>query len=220
MRLAGCTRVLGMTPVVGVRFQPYGTLHLLRLREGQSFGFGDRVRYPAEGGHIIGTVAWSGQSDAAQDAPVCAGPASQEDLTREHTDRVRRAEIAVAARALIKRHNLPMRVLAVDHQQSDSGQPLAVIYYSAPERVDFRAMLSDLGRALQCRLDLRQVAERDAAMLVSDIGSCGRPSCCTTCLQAVKPVPGSSGRMLHSAGLGACGRPMCCLTYGECGARG
>lgn len=208
-----------MTAVVGVRFQLHGTLHLLRLPEGQSFDFGDRVRYPAEGGEVVGTVVWSGQSDTAQDARLCAGPASREDLARERADRARRAEIAAVARALVGQHGLPMRILAVDHQQSDNGQPLAVIYYSAPERVDFRAMLSDLSRALQCRLDLRQVAERDAARLVSDIGSCGRPSCCTTCLQAVKPVPGNAGRLLHGAGLGACGRPMCCLAYGD-GVRG
>ena len=104
-------------------------------------------------------------------------------------------------------------MLAVDQQQPEPGQSLAVIYYSAPERVDFRGLLMDLGRVLACRLDLRQVGERDAARLVSDVGSCGRPSCCTTCLQSLEPVPGKAGRALHGVGMGACGRPLCCLGF-------
>lgn len=207
-----------MTAVVGVRFQLHGTLHLLRLRDDQSFSFGDRVRYPTEGGHLVGTVVWSGRLDDAQHVPTCAGPASPEDLARQRADRARRAEIAGVAHALIERHQLPMRILAVDHQWVEAGQPLAVIYYSAPERVDFRAMLSDLSRALQCRLDLRQIAERDAVRLVGDLGSCGRPSCCTTCLRALTPVVAGAGRVGHGSGVGACGRAMCCLSFGDCGA--
>lgn len=203
-----------MVAVVGVRFQTHGTLHLLRLTPNQRFEFGDRVLYPTEGGPVVGIVAWSGQATVNDDVPTCLGAASPADLISEDVARARRAEIEAAAKALIEQHQLPMRVLAVDQQQPEPGQSLAVIYYSAPERVDFRGLLTDLGRVLQCRLDLRQVGERDAARLVSDVGSCGRPSCCTTCLQSLAPVTGKAGRAMQGAvGMGACGRPLCCLGF-------
>ncbi|MDI9628140.1 MAG: regulatory iron-sulfur-containing complex subunit RicT [Acidobacteriota bacterium] len=209
-----------MVAVVGVRFQTHGTLHLLRLTPEQRFEFGDQVLYPSEGGPVVGIVAWSGQATVSDDIPTCLGAASPADLTNQDAARARRAEIEAVAKALIEQHQLPMRVLAVDHQQPVSGQSLAVVYYSAPERIDFRGLLLDLGRVLQCRLDLRQVGERDAARLVSDVGSCGRPSCCTTCLQSLAPVTGIAGRSIQgTVGVGACGRPLCCLGFSGCQSR-
>ena len=202
-----------MAAAVGVRFQAHGTLHLLRLRSDQRFEFGDQILYPTEGGPVVGTVAWSGQAAVGDDVPTCLGGASPADLANEAAGRVRRAEIEAVAKALIEQHQLPMRVLAVDQQQPEPGQSLAVIYYSAPERVDFRGLLMDLGRVLACRLDLRQVGERGAARLVSHVASCGRPRCCTTCLQSLEPVSGKAGRALHGVGMGACGRPLCCLGF-------
>lgn len=201
-----------MTAVLGVRFQPHGTLHLLRLGQHQRFTVGDSVLYPTEGGPAVCTVVWTGEAQANADVPVCLGAASAADLLREDADRQRRAEIEVAARNLIARHGLPMKVLAVDHQQPQSGRPLAVIYYQAPGRVDFRALLIDLGRVLRCRLDLRQVGERDAARMVCDLGSCGRASCCTTCLQVLEA---QTGRATQAATMGTCGRVVCCLRFEE-----
>lgn len=200
-----------MTVVLGVQFSPHGTVHLLRAESGCSHHVGDRVLYPTEGGTAVATVAWTGEMTAAQSVPACAGRASASDLQQDADDRARRAEIEVVAKALIARHELPMKVLAVDQQRPADGTDLAVIYYTAPGRVDFRALLGDLGRVLGCRLDLRQVGDRDAARLTADVGVCGRVACCISCLCTLEPA--ADRRAPHASETGVCGRQMCCLRY-------
>src|SRR5690606_355218 len=95
---------------------------------------------------------------------------------------------------------------------------LVIIYFSAPHRVDFRALVRDLARELRARIELRQVGARDEARLQGGIGPCGRDLCCATFLKDFEPV---SVRMARDQGLppnplkisGACGRLMCCLKY-------
>jgi len=93
-----------------------------------------------------------------------------------------------------------------------------VVYFSAPHRVDFRALVRDLGARLRARVELRQIGPRDEARLQGGIGPCGRDLCCATFLKDFEPV---SVRMAKDQELpvnpmriaGACGRLMCCLKY-------
>ena len=92
------------------------------------------------------------------------------------------------------------------------------IYFTAPHRVDFRALVRDLGATLSCRVELRQLSPRDEARVQGGIGSCGRDLCCATFLKDFEPV---SIRMAKDQDLplnplrisGACGRLLCCLKY-------
>jgi cell fate regulator YaaT (PSP1 superfamily) len=151
--------------------------------------------------------------------PVCAGLAGPEHLERDAANRRRRAEAKLAAKKLIKRNQLPMKVVAVDFV--DSGidfDQLVVVYFTAPHRVDFRTLVSELARTVHARIDLRQIGSRDAARLVGGLGNCGRDLCCATFLKDFEPV---SLRMAKVQDLppnplkisGACGRLMCCLKY-------
>lgn len=204
-----------MTAVLGVRFGTHGALHLLRAGDHQRHQVGDRVLYPTTDGLAIAEVVWSGQVAQASDAPVCQGSAEPADEANEMADRTQRAEIELVARRLIAEHGLPMRVLAVDHAHPEPDQPMAVVYYTAPNRVDFRELVSELTRILRCKVDLRQVGDRDAACLVGDLGSCGLQACCTTYLRELQPVP-IPRRGLPMADQGSCGRAMCCLGFEAC----
>ena len=121
----------------------------------------------------------------------------------------------MAARRLVREHGLPMKVIAVDYV--DAGNVLTV-YFSAPHRVDFRALVRDLAGRLRVRVELRQIGPRDEARLQGGIGPCGRDTCCSTFLKDFEPV---SVRMAKDQQLpvnplriaGACGRLMCCLKY-------
>jgi cell fate regulator YaaT (PSP1 superfamily) len=92
------------------------------------------------------------------------------------------------------------------------------IYFSADHRVDFRALVRDLGRTLACRVELRQLSARDEARVQGGIGPCGRDLCCATFLKDFEPV---SIRMAKDQDLqinplkisGACGKLLCCLKY-------
>jgi cell fate regulator YaaT (PSP1 superfamily) len=147
--------------------------------------------------------------------PVCAGMATDDHLSRDEANRARRAEARVAARRLVREHELPMKVVGVDYLDSPD---VFTIYFSAPRRVDFRALVRDLASRLHGRVELRQIGPRDEARLQGGIGPCGRDLCCATFLKDFEPV---SVRMAKDQDLpvnpmriaGACGRLMCCLKY-------
>ena len=210
-----------MPRVMAVSYERYGRLYYHDPGE-REYSVGDRVLVPTESGPEVAECVWAPEwieEDGFSGLLVCAGPAGPEHLERDTTNRRRRAEAKLAAKKLIKRNQLPMKVVAVDF--IDSGidfDQLVVIYFTAPHRVDFRILVSELARTLQARIDLRQIGSREAAQLVGGLGNCGRDLCCATFLKDFEPV---SLRMAKVQDLppnplkisGACGRLMCCLKY-------
>jgi cell fate regulator YaaT (PSP1 superfamily) len=209
-----------MPRVMAVSFERYGRLYY--LDPGQSdYRVGDRVLVPTDSGPEVAECVWAPEWVAEDfgSLPVCAGMASEAELERDAANRRRRAEAKLVAKRLIKKNDLPMKVMAVDFV--DAGEEFdqqVVIYFTAPHRVDFRVLVSELARSLRARIDLRQVGSRDAARLVGGLGNCGRDLCCATFLKDFEPV---SLRMAKVQDLppnplkisGACGRLMCCLKY-------
>jgi len=209
-----------MARIMAVSFERYGRLYYLDAG-GQSYAVGDRVLVPTDSGAEVAECVWAPEwvSEDFGDLPVCAGKASADDLERDAANRRRRAEAKIVAKKLIKKHDLAMKVVGIDYLDHDPQvDQLVVIYFTAPHRVDFRALVSDLARALRSRIDLRQVGARDASRLTGGVGSCGRELCCATFLKDFEPV---SLRMARDQDLpanplrisGACGRLMCCLKY-------
>ncbi|MDQ2836282.1 MAG: hypothetical protein M3Y42_13460 [Actinomycetota bacterium] len=178
---------------------------------------GDFVLYPTEDGPEVAQVMWAAQwtSEDIGGLPLLAGMAAAPELAALELARTKRAEGRVAAKRLIREHKLPMKLVGVDHVLSTNR---TVIYFSAPHRVDFRALVRDLGATLKGRVELRQLSARDEARVIGGIGSCGRELCCSTFLVDFEPV---SVRMAKDQDLplnplrisGACGRLMCCLKY-------
>jgi cell fate regulator YaaT (PSP1 superfamily) len=205
-----------MGMMMAVAFQRNGRLYYLDPGP-YTPAVGDRVLVPTDSGPEVAECIWAPQwvSDEIDGLPVCAGLATDEHLTRDEANRARRAEGRVVARRLIREHGLPMKVIATDYV--DTGNVLTV-YFSAPHRVDFRALVRDLAARLRVRVELRQIGPRDEARLQGGIGPCGRDTCCSTFLKDFEPV---SVRMAKDQQLpvnplriaGACGRLMCCLKY-------
>ncbi|HAI09980.1 MAG TPA: hypothetical protein DCM17_11685, partial [Dehalococcoidia bacterium] len=54
-----------------------------------------------------------------------------------------------------------------------------IVTFGAEGRVDFRPLLRELGTTLRCRVELRQIGDRDVAKLAGGIGRCGRVLCCS-----------------------------------------
>lgn len=210
-----------MPRVMAVAFERHGQLHYLDPGDGQ-YRVGQWVRYPTEDGVEVAQVVWAAEDvpePLADGVPVCQGAATEADLRRDEANRAFRAEAADVVRGLIADHGLPMKVVGIDYVDTLPGvDRLVAVYYTAPHRVDFRALLRDLARGLRARIDLRQVGSRDAARLLGGVGSCGRELCCATFLNEFEPV---SLRLARVQGLppnplqiaGACGKLMCCLAY-------
>lgn len=208
-----------MAEVMAVAFEEYGTLHYLDVTSGD-FHVGDAVLFPTADGPEVARCVWGpveSEQDWVDDLPKCGGIASEDDLARDQQIRQRRHEVAEIAKETIARHGLPMRVIATDVVMGTQDK-LAVIYFTAPGRVDFRRLVGDLARAVGSRIDLRQVASRDAARLVGGLGSCGRQLCCTSFVVDLEPL---SMRIAKEQGLpnnpmqlsGPCGRLKCCLRF-------
>jgi cell fate regulator YaaT (PSP1 superfamily) len=202
--------------MMAVSFQRNGRLYYLDPGPHQPT-VGTMVLVPTESGPEVAQCIWAPQwvDDEITGLPVCEGLATDSDLSRDQANRARRAEARVAARRLAREHELPMKIIGVDYVD---GTNVFTVYFSAPQRVDFRGLVKDLAGRLRARVELRQVGPRDEARLQGGIGPCGRDLCCATFLKDFEPV---SVRMAKDQDLpvnplriaGACGRLMCCLKY-------
>ncbi len=208
-----------MTRVMAVSFTPHGQLYYVDPGSLDP-AVGEAVLVPTESGTEVATVVWVDQvATIDADLPVCAGRPTPADLERDAANRRFKAEAEAIAVALVAEHQLPMRVVGVDvdDRSAEFGRFVA-LYYTAPQRVDFRALLRDLAASLKARIDLRQIGSRDAARIIGGMGTCGRELCCTSFLPA---LPAISMRMVKDQDLagnllqvqGACGRLKCCLSY-------
>ena len=90
--------------------------------------------------------------------------------------------------------------------------------YLADQRVDFRELLKHLGARLHCRIELRQIGERDKAKMVGAIGMCGMECCCRRFKNSFDIISINMAKnqllALNTEKLsGMCGKLMCCLKY-------
>jgi cell fate regulator YaaT (PSP1 superfamily) len=204
---------------MAVAFEPLGRLYYVDPGDAE-YAFGQPVLVPTGEGTEVARCVWGpAEVEWAGSLPRCLGGAGTSELARDKDNRRRRAEIAAVARRLVARHELTMRIVGVDFvDQSDSFDQQAVIYFEAPGRVDFRALLTDLARTLQARIDLRQIGPRDAAAIIGGFGPCGRELCCARIGPSTCPLPAGIGRDQSLPNnptqlQGTCGRLMCCLAY-------
>jgi len=124
-------------------------------------------------------------------------------------------EAFVDCRKRIEEHGLSMKLVDVEYQ---FDRKKITFYFTADNRVDFRALVRDLASRYRTRIELRQIGVRDEAKRIGGIGVCGRPLCCSMFLRSFEPVITQCAKdqnlALNPTKLsGACGRLMCCLRY-------
>ncbi len=183
-----------------------------------SLDIGDRLLIDHGGRTAFGVVTRV-PLELPWDAPPPAGKvvrrARQADEEREAHIQRRREDWFQVARQKVAEHGLPMRILRAD--PSPSGKRVT-FQFVAEGRVDFRALVRDLARTLNARVELRQIGARDAALLQGGVGHCGQELCCARWLPGFSSV---SMKMAKAQGLplnpakisGRCGRLMCCLRF-------
>ncbi len=141
--------------------------------------------------------------------------ASSTDLEAFESRAAEAEQLRRSAQEQASRLSLPMRFLGAE---LDLERTFLRLHFTAPNRVDFREFLRELGAAFKVRLELHQVGPRDAARILGEVGPCGRPLCCRTFLTKLRPVPlelaFEQQLFLSPERLtGVCGRLMCCLAY-------
>ena len=111
--------------------------------------------------------------------------------------------------------NLDMKLIATHFMLEEQK---ALFFFTSDNRVDFRELVKDLVAVFKMRIELRQVGVRDDSRITGGLGVCGRPYCCHSVSDKLKPV---SIRMAKDQNLslnsmkisGQCGRLLCCLAF-------
>ena len=123
--------------------------------------------------------------------------------------------VLVRSREILLSHGLQMKLVDVEFLLD---RKKLFFYFTSEQRVDFRGYVRDLAREFRTRIEMRQIGVRDEARVVSGIGPCGRPCCCSYWLHRFTPI---CIRMVKEQNLalnptkisGICGRLMCCMAY-------
>ena len=141
--------------------------------------------------------------------------ATKKDVEQVEKQEKKRPEVMKVSQEKIEQLKLDMKLC--DCEYTFEGNKL-IIYFTAPDRVDFRDLVRELASAFHVRIELRQIGSRDECKMVGGLGPCGRPCCCANHMPDYAHV---SIKMAKNQGLslnptkisGLCGKLMCCLSY-------
>jgi cell fate regulator YaaT (PSP1 superfamily) len=170
------------------------------------------------------TTGSSPRSALSPDASPGLAPAAPRRIVRRAThddtaiaEQLHRDEDEVRRRVMdrVRVHTLPMKVTDAEWQWD---RKKLTVYFTAEQRVDFRALVRDLASLFHTRIELRQIGARDEAKRLDGVGRCGRQYCCSSWLPELRPVSLALAKDQHlslnpSQISGGCGRLLCCLRY-------
>jgi len=159
-------------------------------------------------------VAGGGDADLKIKGDVLRLVTHADEVDERHLEKDAEREFAFCKDRIAAR-NLPMKLVGVEHL---FGGDRIFFYFLAEKRVDFRALVRDLAREFQTRIEMRQVGVRDEARLLGDYERCGRPLCCRAFIKDLEPVSmkmakAQKATLDPSKISGRCGRLMCCLRF-------
>ena len=224
-----------MTDVIEVRFKG-NRKEFFSWPSTEPLALHDSVIVEVDRGQDLGRVSAVGPVAAKKCAGSCSGcslaeaaapPAPTEPLrsilrraTADDTaiaEQLHREEEDVRRRVMerVKSHTLPMKVSDAEWQWD---RKKLTVYFTAEQRVDFRALVRDLASLFHTRIELRQIGARDEAKRLDGVGRCGRQYCCSSWLPELRPVSLALAKDQHlslnpSQISGGCGRLLCCLRY-------
>jgi len=223
-----------LTDVIEVRFKG-NRKEFFSWPSAEPLALHDSVIVEVERGQDLGRVSAVGPVAAKKCAGSCSGcslaeaaaappPEPAYRVLRRATaddaavaEQLHREEEDVRRRVMerVRSHTLPMKVSDAEWQWDKKK---LTVYFTAEQRVDFRALVRDLASLFHTRIELRQIGARDEAKRLDGVGRCGRQYCCSSWLPELRPVSLSLAKDQHlslnpSQISGGCGRLLCCLRY-------
>lgn len=180
---------------------------------------GDRVIVEAERGEDAGWVSKKIPENSNIDTDgkpfSVLRPATEEDLKQTTENKQSEKQALSRCSGLIEKHKLDMKLVESEYQHDRNK---LTFYFTADQRVDFRALVRDLAAIYKTRIELRQIGVRDVARRMGGFGICGLVQCCCTHLKKFEPISTQYAREQNlslnpSKISGNCGRLLCCLTF-------
>jgi cell fate regulator YaaT (PSP1 superfamily) len=149
------------------------------------------------------------------DLPRVVRRATEHDVRQAAGLRRDEDDVRRDVRDRVLHHALQMKVCDAEWQWD---RRKLTVYFTAEQRVDFRALVRDLAAKYRTRIELRQIGARDEAKRLDGIGRCGRQLCISSWLPEPRPVSLSLAKDQHlslnpTQISGPCGRLLCCLHY-------
>lgn len=190
-----------------------------------ALALGDYVIVETEMGTELGKIVFLGpeeeqlgkgekEGEARELKPILK-KADYDDIARLPSPE-RKEEMLDFCREMIKKHDLPMKLVDVHSSLNGSRLNFAFI---ADGRVDFRELVKDLAPHFGVNIRLTQIGTRDEARISGDCGPCGRDLCCRDFLKEFSSITSEMAeaqQVVHRGSeriSGMCGRLMCCLSY-------
>lgn len=224
-----------MTDVIEVRFKG-NRKEFFSWPSAEPLALHDSVIVEVDRGQDLGRVSAVGPVAAKKCAGSCSGcslaeaaaPPAPTEPVRSILRRATADDAAVAEQLhgeeedirrrvmeRVRSHTLPMKVSDAEWQWD---RKKLTVYFTAEQRVDFRALVRDLASLFHTRIELRQIGARDEAKRLDGVGRCGRQYCCSSWLPELRPVSLALAKDQHlslnpSQISGGCGRLLCCLRY-------
>jgi cell fate regulator YaaT (PSP1 superfamily) len=204
--------------VVGIRFRPAGRIYYFDP-QGQTFTNGQyaivETARGVEAGRVVIASKKVTESDLSDPLKPVLRLATEDELRMMLSFKSKEKEALTRCHERILQHKLPMKLVEAEYNFDGSR---LTFYFTADERVDFRALVRDLAATFRTRIELRQIGARDQAKLQGGVGPCGKTLCCSSWITDFGIV---SIKMAKEQGLplnptkisGVCGRLMCCLSY-------
>ncbi len=207
-----------MAKVVGVKFNHSSKVYYFNP-EDKNYKKDDKVIVETSRGVEFGVIACETKEVDDKDVILPLKPilrfASKKDIEKVNANEKKIPWVISTTQKEIEKYNLDMKVVDAEFPFDDSK---VIIYFTAPNRIDFRDLVKSLAVLLKQRIELHQIGVRDEAKLLGGIAPCGRVCCCKCFLPDFKRVTikmaKNQGLSLNPAKIsGLCGKLMCCLEY-------
>lgn len=204
--------------IVGIRFRPAGRIYYFDP-QGASYSTGQYVIVETSRGVEAGRVVIASKKLAERELSDPLKPvlrlANEDELRMMLSFKSKEKEALVQCAQQVQQHKLPMKL--VEAEYTFDGSRLT-FYFTADERVDFRALVRDLAATFRTRIELRQIGARDQAKLQGGVGMCGKTLCCSSWISdfgvvSIKMAKEQDLPLNPSKISGVCGRLLCCLAY-------
>ncbi|HEY0753569.1 MAG TPA: stage 0 sporulation family protein [Ktedonobacteraceae bacterium] len=204
--------------IVGIRFRPAGRIYYFdpqaMLYTTGQYVIVETVR-GVEAGRVVIAAKKVVESDLSDPLKPVVRVATEDELRMMLSFKSKEKDALVQCAHHVGQHKLPMKL--VEAEYTFDGSRLT-FYFTADERVDFRALVRDLAATFRTRIELRQIGARDQAKLQSGVGPCGKTLCCSSWINdfgvvSIKMAKEQDLPLNPAKISGVCGRLLCCLSY-------